>query len=139
PRNTILLLLFVSTLLSCAKKFDELEKLDNIVADENIELFEVTDVTFVQKSAFVSDVVITFSSKFNDFSDALKSSADQIAVYKNGIFQFLIPSPFATSFTDENEMRGSNQCYQFAFAKNSISGQVIEISRRSSEVCFEVE
>lgn len=137
--KNIIFLFIVITMLSCTKKFEELENIDNLIADEDIVLFEVTNVSFIPQSAFVSDVQINFKSKYFELSDELRNRINQIAVYKNGAFQFIIESPSATTFIDENEMRGATHCYQFAFARGSNGGGGSEISRLSAEECFKVE
>ena len=86
-----------------------------------------------------SDVFIRFNSQYNNLSAEHKSRINEIAVYKNNVFQFVISNPNAELFIDHDEVKGANHCYRFAFVSNLKSLLEREESRLSDKECFIVE
>lgn len=141
----ILFVVLVVLFFGCTDKsqFEEIEDLNNPFADESIEWFEITNVSFETiGTSNSSHVTITFTSKYDAMSDVHKAMVNQIGVYKNGILQFTLDDPKATTITDEFEEKGSTLCYQFSFmAVPPLSADIHDIksSRLNTVKCFVVE
>lgn len=137
----MLFLLMGILLMGCQEEseFGTLDTIENIIADDSIPLFEVTNVSFVEITNFKSDVLIRFTSQYNNLTGEQAAAVNEIAVYKDNVFQFVIDDPREDLFIDADESKGTSHCYQFAFVSNFGTLADRQVSRLSTKKCFTVE
>lgn len=115
-------------MVSCVKELPELPL--NIFADESIDLFSIEGVSFQFSSTLRRDVVVQFSSKYDELSELQKKKINKVVVSGSASFEMAVDQGF---FVHKDRAIGATVCYNLAF--KAVDGQ----KSRANTFCFKVE